>query len=192
MAIAEARRAREMEPLSATAGADLGWYFYWARRYDEALAISREVLQTEPKFYSAQNCIVRALVAQKKFQEARAEIKSQLREAGEDSASIDYLDDRSPENAVREYYARKLAKLRSNPHTGAWSFDTALALAALNRKEELLVCLEGALRRHEFVVLVLNVEPFFDAYRSDPRFAELVRKVGLPTDTDSEFASAVN
>jgi tetratricopeptide (TPR) repeat protein len=182
VAIAEAQRAREMEPLSAMAGADLGWYFYWARRYDEALAVSREVLQSEPKFYSAQNCIVRALVAQKKFEEARAEIKRQLREAGKDAASIEYLDDRSAENAVREYYVRKLAKLRSDPQTGVSSFDIALALAALNRKEELLLCLEGALSRHEFVVLVMNVEPFFDAYRADPRFAELVRKVGLPTD----------
>lgn len=180
VAIAEARRAREMEPLSATAGADLGWYYYWARRYEEALAISREVLQSEPKFYSAQNCIVRTLVAQKKFGEARAEIKRQLSEAGATEASMTYLDNSSAENAVHEYYARKLAKLRADPQTGVSSFDSALALAALNRKEELLECLEDAFNRHEFVVLVMNVEPFFDAYRGDPRFAEIIKKVGLP------------
>jgi tetratricopeptide (TPR) repeat protein len=180
VAIAEARRAREMEPLSATAGADLGWYYYWARHYDEALAISREVLQSEPKFYSAQNCIVRTLVAQKKFGEARAEIKRQLSEAGVTEASMAYLDNSSAENGVHEYYARKLAKLRADPQTGVSSFDIALALAALNRKEELLICLEDAFNRHEFVVLVMNVEPFFDAYRSDPRFAEIISKVGLP------------
>jgi tetratricopeptide (TPR) repeat protein len=180
VAIVEARRAREMEPLSATDGADLGWYYYWARRYEEALAISREVLRSEPKFYSAQNCVVRTLVAQKKFGEARAEIKHQLREAGENEASIRYLDDPSAEKAVREYYARKLAKLRADPRTGVSSFDIALALAALNRKEELLACLEDAFSRHEFVVLVLNVEPFFDAFRGDPRFMGIISKVGLP------------
>jgi hypothetical protein len=44
----------------------------------------------------------------------------------------------------------------------------------------LLVCLEGAFARHDFVVLVMNVEPFFDAYRSDPRFRKIVSDVGLP------------
>ena len=180
VAISEARRAREMEPLSAMAGADLGWYYYWARRYDEALAVSREVLQSEPKFYSAQNCIVRALVAQKKFGEAREEIKRQLQEAGTNAASLKYLDDPSAEKAVQEYYEKRLAKLRADPQTGVSSFDISLALAALNRKEELLACLEGAFARHDFVVLVMNVEPFFDAYRSDPRFAEIITKVGLP------------
>lgn len=180
VAIAEARRAREMEPLSAMAGADLGWYYYWARRYDEALAVSREVLRSEPKFYSAQSCIVRALVVQKKFGEARAEIKRQLRETGVSEASIKYLDDPSAEKAVREYYTRKLAQLRAGPRTGVSSFDIALALAALNRKEELLDCLQDAYARREFVVLVMNVEPFFDAYRSDPHFAEIIGKVGLP------------
>jgi len=181
VAIAEARRAREMEPLSAMAGADLGWYLYWARRYDEALAVSREVLQSEPKFHSAQSCIVRALVAQKKFGEARAEIKRQLREAGANAVDMKYLDDPSAEKAVREYYERRLSKLQSDPQTGVSSFDIALALAALNRKDELLSCLEGAFARHDFVVLVMNVEPFFDAYRGDPRFAEILRKVGLPS-----------
>jgi tetratricopeptide (TPR) repeat protein len=180
VAIAEARRAREMEPLSATAGADLGWYYYWARRYEEALAISREVLRSEPKFSSAQSCVVRTLVAQKKFGEAREEIKRQLRDAGGTETSLKYLDDPSAEKAVREYYERKLTKLRADPQTGVSSFDIALALAALNHKEELLACLEDALERREFVVLVMNVEPFFDAYRSDPRFAGIISKVGLP------------
>jgi hypothetical protein len=118
-------------------------------------------------------------VAQQKFGEARVEIKRQLQEAGKDVASLKYLDDPSAEKAVREYYEHRLTKLQSDPQTGVSSFDIALALAALNRKEELLACLEGAFARHDFVVLVMNVEPFFDAYRSDPRFAEIVRKVGI-------------
>jgi len=198
VAIAEARRARQMEPLSAIAGADLGWYLYWSRRYDEAVAVSREVLQSEPKFYSAQSCIVRALVAQKKFGEARAELKRQMREAGRDKASIKFLDDPSSEKAVHEYYQRKLVKLQSQnqlpsqTQMGASSFDVALTLAALNRKEELLACLEGAFRGHEFIVLVMNVEPFFDAYRTDPRFAEIVRKVGLQSNAAPVSANAAN
>jgi tetratricopeptide (TPR) repeat protein len=192
VAIAEARRAREMEPLSATAGADLGWYYYWARRYDEALAVSREVLRTEPKFFSAENCIVRVLVAQNKFTEARDEIKRQLQEAGTDAASSRYLAELSPEEAVHKYYERKLIKLRSQTQTPLSSFDIALALAALNRKEELLACLQGALDRREPIALVMSVEPFFDSYRDDPRFSEIVQKVGLQSAAASISATAVN
>jgi len=60
------------------------------------------------------------------------------------------------------------------------SFDMAIALAALDRKEELLACLERAYQRHEIIAVVMNVEPLFDAYRTEPRFAEILRRVSLP------------
>jgi hypothetical protein len=56
-----------LESLSSLLAADLAWYYYWARRYDEAITTSREVLPSEPGFASAQSCIVRSLVAQKEI-----------------------------------------------------------------------------------------------------------------------------
>jgi tetratricopeptide (TPR) repeat protein len=179
LAIEEAKRARELEPLSAILGADLGWYYYWARQFDTAIAVSRGVLKSEPRFSSAQNCIVRSLLAQKRYQDARIELEQQLEQPGH-SSMVPGLDVLSAEQAVRNYYSWNVKKLkRIQKHQEISSFDLALGLAFLNRKEELLSCLEGALRRRNGIVLVINVEPFFDAYRRDPRFSQIAKQVGL-------------
>ena len=180
IAIAEARHAVELEPLSAILGANLAWYYYWARQYDEAIGVSRDVLRSEPQFMSAQRCIIRSLVAQRRFEDARTELRAQLQEAGMDPAARG-LNAPSAEQAVHDYFAQWLARLdQLQSKEDGDSFDMAIALAALDRKEELLACLERAFQRHEIIAVVMNVEPLFDAYRTEPRFAEILRRVGLP------------
>jgi tetratricopeptide (TPR) repeat protein len=180
VAIAEAKRARELEPLSAIVGSDLAWYYYWARRYEEALEVSREVLANEPQFFSARHCIVRCLRAQERFEELRAELKRQLVQAGKDPVKFG-LDATPAEAAVHEYYVRSLETLeQAHAEKDTPLFDIAIALAALGRRDDLLKCLENAYERHEIIVMVMNVEPLFDPYREEPRFREIQRKVGLP------------
>jgi tetratricopeptide (TPR) repeat protein len=178
IAISEAKRARELEPLSALLGADLAWYYYWARRFDEAIAVSREMLQSEPRFASAQSCIVRSLVAQRKFDEARIELVRQIGEG--DGGAKAALGAASAEQAIRGYYAWNVGRLEAiEKRQDIPLFDMALDLAFLRRTDDLMACLEKALQLHQGIVLVMNVEPFFAPYRQEPRFVRIAEKVGL-------------
>jgi len=179
LAISETTRARQLEPLSATIGSNLAWDLYWARRYDDAITTSREMLKSEPGFSVARNCIVRALLAQGRMDEARAELVAQVRESGGDPANYG-LNDSVPLVAVRNYLERDLANQQELfAQNRTETFMMAIDLALLHRGKELLDCLEQALARRDSVVLVMNVEPLFDAYRSDPKFDRIARAVGL-------------
>ena len=180
MAIAQALRAWDLEPLSPSMGASVAWYYYWGRRFDEAIAISRKVLISQPGFYSAQACIVRALIAQGHLEEARNELRQQFEAVHANSTSAG-LDADSPQQAIRNYYSWKLARLQDQANEGKdSSFDLALTFAALGQKTELINCLEQAYERHRFVVLLINVEPFFEAYRAESPVVNLARKLNLP------------
>ena len=181
IAIAETKRARELEPLSATIGSSLAWDQYWARKYDDAIATSREMLAAEPAYKMARNCTIRAFVVQGRFEEARNELVTQIRESNADTSTY-RLNDRDAEVAVRNYFEKDLAEQRAlfeKKKTGP--FMIAIDLAALHRKDELLDLLSAAVKKHEGVPLVMNVEPLFDPYRDDPRFLEIARATGLPS-----------
>jgi tetratricopeptide (TPR) repeat protein len=180
IAIAETKRARELEPLSATIGSSLAWDQYWARQYDDAIATSREMLAAEPAYKMARNCTIRAFVVQGKFEEARRELTTRIRESNEDPSTYG-LNESVAETAVKNYFEKDLANqhtLYAQKKTGL--FMIAIDLAALHRRDELLDLLSAAVKKHEGVPLVMNVEPLFDPYRDDPRFIEIARATGLP------------
>ena len=179
VAIAEAKRARELEALSSLLAADLAWYYYWARRYDEAITTSREVLPSKPGFASAQSCIVRSLVAQRRFEEARTELVRQIGKGARNGQPS--LEDTSAEQAIRNYYAWNVGRLEVAEQKADISlFDLALGLAFLGRTDDLMGCLEKALELRQGIVAVMAVERYFEPYRQDTRFERIAEKVGLP------------
>lgn len=185
LAIAEARRARELEPLSATIQSNLSWDYYWAHRFDDAIAISREMLASEPAYLIARSCIIRSLLVQGKFSEAHHEVVADLLAHGQDPAAYG-LNDPSPETALRSYLEKSLAEQRAlYEQKKIGPFLIAIDLAALHRKDELLDCLQRAVARREGISLVMNVEPLFDPYRHDPRFISIMRSTGLPSPAGS-------
>lgn len=183
VAVAEAQRAWQLQPLSPTYGASLGWFYYWARDYDRAIATSRQVLQSQPGFYSAQQCVIRALVKQGKLAEARSEVIQRMKER-----SIDYraagLEAESPELAINNYYQWRLERLRETEKTGQYpAFDLALTLAALGDRDGFIECMQKSFAQRKFIALLIYVEPFFDRYRDEPKLVELAQKIGLPQAT---------
>jgi hypothetical protein len=60
--------------------------------------------------------------------------------------------------------------------------------AGLDEKDQAFACLEKAYTRHEQGFVVMNREPMFDPLRSEPRFADLLRRINLPVDSASRLA----
>lgn len=190
--IREGQRAVELEPLSALLRSNLAWYYYWAHRYDEAVVISRTVLASEPKFGSAQACVVHSLMVQQRWKEARTELVQQQKTAGVDIAALG-LNDLSPERALHRYHEARLASmnkalLKSSGSEYVSLYTRGMMLGILHRKAELHALLQQSVVRHETIVLAFNVDPLFDEYRGYPEFSALMRSVGLPRPTSTAGA----
>lgn len=191
-AIAEAKRARELEPLSAAIQSNLSWDYYWAHRFDDAISTSREMLNSEPAYLIARSCIIRSLLVQGKSAEAREELIADLRAHGQDPAAYG-LNEASPATALRNYFEKHLAEQRAlYDQKKAGPFMIAIDLAALHRKDDLLDCLERAVQRREAISVVINVEPLFDPYRSDARFIKIAQTVNMPSRTETSIANEIS
>jgi tetratricopeptide (TPR) repeat protein len=180
--IREAKRAVELEPLSALLRSDLAWYYYWSRRYDEAISVSRQVLASEPKFNSAQACIVHALIVQGRWKEAQEELLLQLGADSKD-ATESGIKSSSPDIGVHAYYEWRLKNLRKKMQgeDRVSPLAPAMFLAILHRKSELYECLRSGSNHRDLIFLMLNVDPLLDEERKDPEFSGLLRQVGLPS-----------
>jgi TolB-like protein/DNA-binding winged helix-turn-helix (wHTH) protein len=168
-AIAEHQRARELDPLSLIVNANLTRGLYWARRYDEAIAQGRNTLELDPGFGVALFWLEGALRHAGRFDEAIA-----LREAAapERASIIGRTYQRDGFDALMRESAERFAK-------GGYLTTAARCYAQIGERDEALRLLDACAQRRCSNLVSLNVEPDFDTLRDDPRFQQLVRRVGL-------------
>lgn len=179
-AIAEEKRAQELEPLSAIINSDLGWFYFRARRYDEAIAECRKVLELEPGFQSAEYCMIRTLTKQHKLEEARA-TALQFAKAHNRLSMMPGLNDPRPENALRNLdkdNLKMMVKQRHSQYVSSYGF--ARLYADLGDRAQALEWLKKGFETRDRSMVLLKVDPFFDEIRDDPQFQDLVKRVGLP------------
>jgi TolB-like protein/Tfp pilus assembly protein PilF len=177
-ALAESERARRLDPLSLIIATDHGAILYFSRQYDRAIEQFRAVLEMEPGFGRA-NMIIYAYVQKGEFAEALAYIEKTRRLYKNDQPRSwrleAYVYGHSGQLAQAQKALEKLKQLDQR-----WQIDIDPSLyVALNRKDEAIALLQRACSEHSSVVTSLKVEPNYDPLRSDPRFQELQRRVGL-------------
>jgi TolB-like protein/Flp pilus assembly protein TadD len=180
-ALKESKIAQELEPLSATINSDAGWFYYRARRYDEAMAESRNVLKLEPTFAGAQFCIINCLRMKGQYEEARAESIKLLRDNGK-LALAPEINAPDPQEALKKLDLRRLQRLREmEKDTYITPFSKAYLYASAGDVDNAMNWLETAYQEHDIGVLQVNITPIFDVLRPDPRFCDLVKRIGLPS-----------
>lgn len=180
-AITEVKRAQELEPLSAAINSDAGWFYYRARRYEEAIAECRRVLEIEPGFSSAETCLVDTLEKQGQYEEARQIIRKSL-EGKPAPRMLAALATPDPKEALEKFTLLRLEVLKSR--LGGTDYISPYAFAAvyakLNQSDQVFEWLEAGYAARDQVVVLLKVHPVFDSIRSDVRYPEMLRRVGLP------------
>jgi adenylate cyclase len=180
-AIAEGKRAVELDPLSLIINADLGQDYFCARPYDEAIAQLRKTIEMDPRFYLAHWIL--GLVWQSKGQlsEAIAEYRKAV-ELNDDPFVLALLGQAYARAGQQEEGQRILARLSEEAksrYVHAYSF--ALMFLALGNKERAIDEMERAYReRASQDVYWIQVDPLLDDLRGHPRFDALVRKVFAP------------
>ncbi len=177
-AIAEMRKAKSLDPLSLIINADLAELLVIARAYDEAIEQSRKTIEMDPNFALAHNQLGQAYLGKQMYTDGVAELQSAVRLSGGSPICT--------ANLARAYVlsgnkkdAQKLLDdllARSQPgHSNA--AEIAMIYTALGDVDQAMKWLEkGYEERFNPGVLL---RPGFDSLRSDPRFQELMRRIGL-------------
>lgn len=178
-AIAEIRRARDLDPLSTLVNMNIGYRLYFARRYDEAITSLKQTLELDPN-HSLTHLILGYTYAEKgMYKEALAACQEAMR-LGDDSSSTEIflglIYARSGERQKAEAILRRLEMSATYVSPG----ELADLYVGLGENEKAFAALDRAFAAHDPQLQFLGIDPGYDALRSDPRFADLKRGVGLP------------
>lgn len=177
----EIRRAQELDPFSSIINRDVAWSYYFARRYDTAIAQLQKVLATDPGFIPALTLLGRAYEQKGMHKESVAVFERAVADSGGNTAnkamlahvyaSMGRADD------ARSLLTELLAGMRQ---TYVSPYAIATIHEALGDRDQAFVWLHRAADEHSSDLSYLKVDPKLDGLRSDARFAELLKKMNLP------------
>ena len=180
-AVGEVQTAVRLDPFSLVNNARLASMLYYARRYNEALAQARRLLEMDSMFFQVRVELARAYLQLGQCDEALAAMKH----APEQASGAAYFGGVwGWINARCGHPAQALAELnrfRAEAREGRYVSHYSLAIihAALGDSERAFAQLDSAYVEGTWAMFTLRVEPAFEAMRADPRFARLLKKVGL-------------
>ena len=177
-ALREGERARQLDPLSLIISSDDGAILYYSRQYDRAIEHFRAVLAMEPGFPRA-HMVIFAYVEKGMFSEALAEAEKWRHS---DDPHVWEVEAYVYGRAGRQAQARSALAKWEQLSRGRESPPTALLLmayASMGNRDGAFALLEQASREHSNILTTLKVEPGYAPLRSDTRFQDLLRRVGL-------------
>jgi serine/threonine protein kinase len=174
--IERALRGRDLDPLSALMNIDVAWAYFFARRFDLALDAARRTLDLDPNFQQAQAALVVAYDALGQIDRAARLFAEYGHYWGVPLPGTEVL----PEVLAREgpagYYRKQLELMEAVGGDAAYPrICMAAAHVRAGNVDEALLRLERVIAEREGHCAFMRVDPFFDAVRSDSRFAELLR-----------------
>jgi eukaryotic-like serine/threonine-protein kinase len=188
-AIAEIERATQLDPLSVNVNTAAAMVFYFARQFDRAEKQAKNALELDPSFYSAHGVLAEVYLATNSYEAFFQEREKMASLTGnEDMRSrIAALRRAFSAGGPKEMYREQVKQLQK---TGASPFlptvaapaqwGLVIAYAHLGENDRAFEQLERRYRERGFEMLTLKTNPDLDPLRPDPRFQDLVRRVGLP------------
>jgi tetratricopeptide (TPR) repeat protein len=180
--LAASRRAVELDPLSPETNTWFGMNLYIARRYDQAITQLRTTIARHPDYAYAHLWLGRAYARTGRFPEAIATLENAHRRwEGSEGSEYEAALGRAYADAGNRIEAGKiLDHMRERSRTAFVSAAfLATVHAGLGEVDEAFTALGQAAAQHSYYVGWWKVDPELDPLRSDPRFAALLKKVGL-------------
>ena len=177
-ATAEIKRALELDPLSLPVNSVTARVLYLARQYDQAIEQSHKTIEMDPTFASAYQNLGRSYEQKRMYAEAVATFQ-ELNKAvpGHGLAFLARADALAGRTDEAQKILAQLKELSARRYVSP--YQIAMIYAGLGDKEQALAWLERAYQQRVHNLVFLKVEPELDGLRSDPRFVDLMRRVGL-------------
>jgi serine/threonine protein kinase len=182
-ALSESNRARQLDPMSPTISFEGGLIHIMARQYDTAVALCKRVTSENPTFVPARICLANAYWGKRMYPQVIEEWKSNGQLSGDQNESefASALDKGFRSSGWKAALTESIAIRQSQRKNGYFSaYKIAQLYADLGDKDQAFHWLNIAYQERDFFLFGLKTDFLLDPLHSDPRFAELVRKVGLP------------
>ncbi len=184
-ALEEINRARQLEPSSAVIKRVYAGILVSARRYDEAIDVCSKLANENPTFAIAHDCLAYAYWGKGMYPQMIAEWKSygQITGDRQDVELGDALERGIRSGGWKGAMNEAISLFQARRKT---SYESPLKIArfyaSVGDRDQAFRWLDIAYREHDWLLIGLNTYFQLDPVRSDPRFTELVRKVGLPSE----------
>ena len=179
--VQEVQRARDLAPLDLIVNIDLCQKLVFARRYDEALAQCKANLDLDPSSPHSVGLLGAVYTAKGMESEAASAFLRSLELGGASPAMITALKTGQKKSGLSGFWKAWLQFQRARIAAG--KEDPMLVARLYSRArdtDKALTWLEKAFEARCYGIIHLGVNPAFDSLRSDPRFASLLRRIGLP------------
>jgi serine/threonine protein kinase/Flp pilus assembly protein TadD len=181
-AVAEARRAQQADPLSSFASFILGGNLVFARQWDPAIEQLHRAIEVDPNYWFSHCFLGRAYEQKRKFPEAIAEFQRALeidKDNGEIWSGLGNAYAVSGKKAEAQKVLDHLKELSA--HGWVAPYNVAVIYAGLGEKDQAFALLDRAYKdRSYYMATYLATDERLDSLRTDPRFADLKKRVGLP------------
>lgn len=174
--LAEVRRALDLEPLSLVFNRSYGTNLFYARRYEESIAQLKKTLKLDPNYRpSPYASLANAYWMKGDYAESVEEF-AKYREAQGRQRDAALVRESFSKGGWEGFLRMRIGELRGSTTN---SYGVAEYHAALGEKDEAFAALNKAYENHEYGLVVLKVDSRLDALRDDPRFQDLLRRVGF-------------
>jgi len=180
-AFVQVRQAMVLDPLSSGSADNLGYAFYTARQYDQAIRAFQKALELEPDMTDAHLGLGWVYAEKKMYGEAIAETEKAANLSDRHEMVVASLGNVLGDSGKKRE-ARKLLEVLEERSKHRYISPCLIALVqiGLGEKDRAIASLEQGYANRDQWMLYLRVDPHMDDLRSDPRFQDLIRRVGLP------------
>jgi tetratricopeptide (TPR) repeat protein len=178
--LAEIKRARELDPLNLRTSALEGEFLIHAGQTDEALARLQKTLELDPNYWFAHMFAASAYIEKRMFAEAIAEARKAREHSGGSTHPMSFLGYALAKSGKREEARGLLDELlKMSDERYVPPYHIALIYNGLDERDKTLSWLERAYEQRDPKMVFLKVEPKWNNLRGDPRFQDLLRRVGF-------------
>jgi tetratricopeptide (TPR) repeat protein len=180
-AIAESKRALRLDPISMIANWNAGYIFYLARQYDQAIEQERKTLELNPSFVPTYGVLGESYMQKSMYKEALAEFEKALAISPDSADALRGLGEAyvlGGRKAEAQKVLDRLNELSKHKYVAAWTY--AAVCVALGQQDKAYQWLEKAYEERSISLAPsIKGDPMWDPLRSDPRWADLLRRMNL-------------
>jgi adenylate cyclase len=177
--LTESKRALELSPFDVLMNLHLAWHYFYARQYDRAFDQIQKTIEMDKNFVGPWPGLI--LEQQGKYAEAIAAFEEEIRQSPRGNsiaeASLAHVYAVSGNREAAQKIIAELQELARTKYIS--SFQFAPIYAGLGEKDQVFAWLEKAYEERSPELVTITTEQRFDNLRSDPRFTELERRIGL-------------
>jgi tetratricopeptide (TPR) repeat protein len=158
------------------------WVYYDVGRYDRSIEQSKRMIEIDPMFTESYQIIAHALEAKGASRAAFDTYQKYAEVAGYSQEAIAALKRAYDSAGMKGYWTKRLEmEKEEEAETGhAWSFEMARLYARVGDRDRAFEWLERAYLERHHLLIFIKADPILDGLDGDPRFADLVRRIGLP------------